>query len=63
MKVRLGSLAKTLYLRRDKIWYVYTGAEIQNKKRRKKRISPSWDQKILLMTTCIGTLLIGLKKI
>ncbi len=42
MKVRLGSLAKTLYLRRDKIWYVYTGAGNTSQKKEKKRISPEF---------------------
>lgn len=42
MKVRLGSVAKTLYLRRDKIWYVYTGAEIQAKKKEKKENFPQF---------------------
>ncbi|XPC97948.1 hypothetical protein QIA20_05630 (plasmid) [Borreliella japonica] len=31
MKIRMKHLVRRLYLRRDKIWHVYMGTEIQNK--------------------------------
>ncbi|WP_418456523.1 hypothetical protein [Borreliella lusitaniae] len=39
MKIRLKQLVRTFYLRRNKIWHVYTSPEIQSKVKDKEIVN------------------------